>query len=785
MKANENKNTTKSARLNQALDGILIVLILIGMFYRFNWVNWNQDTQLHPDEYGLTNTLTSLKLPDSPAEYFNTRISPISPYDKYDLAGIKTSDGPDNRLRWGQWPIILIRAAAEASGNTSYGDLRLMGRSMSAAADFLSVILIYFIGKRLYGQRAGLLAAALASLAVMEIQQSHFMTVDNFGTFFCTLALYAAVRVAQQPIAVTCAEAQRGYRFNPKTWPWLGLFAVSFGMAMATKINLLPLAGMLAVAIFIGAADLKLRSQADLRRLAWIALAQLALAGLLSVLVFRVTQPMSFRAVTGDTSLLTWHLNQDWWDSMQVAQSESSGIGGGPPAEQWAARPALIFPLMNMVVWGMGLPLGLMAWYGFGRAAWQVGRRGKNWRAHALPLIWVGGYFLFMGTRWVKSIRYFLPIYPFLALLAAWALIDLWHLAAQRRGKRALAAGLAGVVLAGTLLYATVFVNAVYRQDHTRLQATEWIFENVPAPLMLKGASGAIPVGAGDGTQVDAQTPLLRTFRPPEELTLTTIDLNHVVNPGDQTAQLRLTLYPAEDESTPLLQVLIGVPAGSTERGQTVTADVPAVILSRDAAYTLKLEALDDGMVIFHQTVLANESWDEGLPVPFDGYDPFGSLYTGISIENRWNDDENKREMFLERLAQTDYIIVPSQRGVWSVARMQTMYPMTIDYYRALFGGQLGFELVAEFQSPFVFGPLQVSDVGGTLAWNKQPQLPLFNFNFFAAEEAFSVYDHPPVWIFKKTADFDIAKVAEILNQADLSSVVVQSPRDSHPAPIQ
>ena len=116
---------------------------------------------------------------------------------------------------------------------------------------------------------------------------------------------------------------------------------------------------------------------------------------------------------------------------------------------------------------------------------------------------------------------------------------------------------------------------------------------------------------------------------------------------------------------------------------------------------------------------------------------------------------------------------------------MQTMYPMTIDYYRALFGGQLGFELVAEFQSPFVFGPLQVSDVGGTLAWNKQPQLPLFNFNFFAAEEAFSVYDHPPVWIFKKTADFDIAKVAEILNQADLSTVVVQSPRDSHPVPIQ
>jgi hypothetical protein len=29
-----------------------------------------------------------------------------------------------------------------------------------------------------------------------------------------------------------------------------------------------------------------------------------------------------------------------------------------------------------------------------------------------------------MGTRWVKSVRYFLPIYPFLCLLAAWLLIE-------------------------------------------------------------------------------------------------------------------------------------------------------------------------------------------------------------------------------------------------------------------------------------------------------------------------------------------------------------------------
>ncbi len=110
------------------------------------------------------------------ADYFNTRISPISPYQKYDLDGNPTVSGPDNRMRWGQWPIILIRAAAELTDNTGYTELRLMGRSLSALADTLSLLLIFLIGRRLYSTRTGLLAAALSALAVMQIQQSHFMT---------------------------------------------------------------------------------------------------------------------------------------------------------------------------------------------------------------------------------------------------------------------------------------------------------------------------------------------------------------------------------------------------------------------------------------------------------------------------------------------------------------------------------------------------------------------------------------------------------------------------------
>jgi hypothetical protein len=541
--------------------------------------------------------------------------------------------------------------------------------------------MIFLIGRRLFNPSIGLTAAGLSSLAVMQIQQSHFMTVDNFGVLFSCLTMYAAVRIAQsKPITRADSggdEAQApasDYAVPRPAWGWYAAFGVAFGMALASRVNLLPLGGMLVLATFIAVADLHLRSQNDLIQIAWLAAALIAFGILVAAITFRLTQPMSFRARSGNTSILTVTPNTDWVESMVVARNESSGVGGGPPSEQWANRPAVIFPLMNMVVWGMGLPLGLAAWGGFAWAAWRVVRQGRDWKKHALPLVWVGGYFGYMGTRWVKSIRYFLPIYPFLCLLAAWALIELWNRGRDRgedaspRAKnpmpRLVMQGLGvlafGVVTLGTLTWAYAFVKAVYFNDHTRIQASHWIYQNVPA--------------------------------------------------------------------------------GS---------------------------------------VISNENWDESLPMPMDGYDPFGQLYHGVTMEVRWFDDEHKKDMFLENLPAVDYIFVPSQRGIWSTSRIPKTYPMTMEYYRALFNGQLGFDLVAMFDAPFQIGPLQISDVGGTLAWGHPPTIPVFDGSFFGAEEAFTIYDHPPVWIFKKRPDFDLDRARAILDTVDLSQVVIQSAREA------
>jgi len=779
--------------LKIAFQTLLVILIAVGIIFRFNWVNWSQGTNLHPDEYGLTNTLVQIQIPNSLNKYFNTRISPLSPYQKYDVAGQPTEGGADNRLRWGQLPITIIRFAGELTGNTGYDEIRLLGRSLSALADTLSLALLFLIGRRVYGEKIGLLATALSALSVMQIQQSHFMTVDNFGVLFTMCTMYCCVRIAQQP-CLKRAIVRHDYKPTSNGILWFVLFGIAFGMAMASRINLLPLAGMLLVATFISIVDLKLKKPGELGRIMFMSFLLLVLAGVVSLLTFRITQPMSFRAEAGDTMFFTIHLNPDWVESMKVAQNESNGIGGGPPSEQWANRPAIIFPWVNMVVWGMGIPLGLTAWAGFLWAGWRSFKWHRDWRIHLLFLVWVGGYFLFMGTRFVKSVRYFLPVYPFLSLFAAWLILNLWtlnseHMLRATKYRRIIRKGvvslLTGIVIAGTFTWALLFINAIYRHDHTRIQAAHWIYQNIPAPIQITLDTGKyrlnIPISAPDGILIDGEASFIQPFEPSTDGSLVLISVARPISLNNGYADLGVSIASDPFGQKKLGEVHIPINADSQEGLGTLKANLPQIPVIKGESYYLLVSTPRGNPVSLQKTIIANENWDEGLPMPLDGLNPFGGLYSGRTMEVRWYDDEKKLQMFVDNLTQVDYIILPSQRAIWSVCRIPLTYPMTMEYYRALFDGRLGFDLVAKFNSDFVIGPLHISDVGGTVAWEKTADLPLFNYNFLAAEEAFSVYDHPPVWIFKKRADFDINKVKQILESIDLTKVIIQSPREATP----
>ncbi len=185
-------------------------------------------------------------------------------------------------------------------------------------------------------------------------------------------------------------------------------------------------------------------------------------------------------------------------------------------------------------------------------------------------------------------------------------------------------------------------------------------------------------------------------------------------------------------------------------------------------------------------SVLATEHWDWAPPLRVDGKDPFGGMYRGLStssdgtLQLYHDDTPQKREALLNWLDEADYIIIGSNRLYASIVRLPTRYPLTVAYYRALFSGQLGFELVADFTSYPALGPFQFPDTEEPFPIPEAPyqyRAAPISVPMPPAEEAFSVYDHPRVLIFRKTAAYSRARAEALLPASLLDNVIWVTPK--------
>jgi len=154
------------------------------------------------------------------------------------------------------------------------------------------------------------------------------------------------------------------------------------------------------------------------------------------------------------------------------------------------------------------------------------------------------------------------------------------------------------------------------------------------------------------------------------------------------------------------------------------------------------------------RATIAVEHWDDVLPVPMRFGDAARAPgdYTLLTLPMYDADDTTKLETIVNVLHDADYIVLATQRLAAPITRLAARYPLSSRYYRALFDGQLGFELVASAANPIAFnGIVIVDDRFDGLA------PPLFTpsdalvWNWGYADESFTVYDHPMPLVFKKT----------------------------------
>ncbi len=443
-----------------------------------------EEQHLHPDERFLTMVTEALRWPEGVRGYFDTATSPLNPQNR----GFPF-------YAYGTLPIFLTKTVGDAAGQPGYDRIHIVGRLLSAGFDLLTVLLTFLLGRRLYGPGVGLLGALLLAVTVLPIQLAHFYTVDTFATAFVMLALVASVRVL---------DWGRGRDHV--------LLGAALGAGLACKASVAVLGVVAAAAILVRERGRERPDGSQPGVLRWIrrAAAGLGLALAVTLLVFRVLQPYTFRG----PGFFGLALDPAWVGSMRLVAELLSGLRDFPPGHQWTDRAPLWFPWANMVTVGMGPALGLAAWGGWLLAGWDLWRRRDRSPERVLLWIWVLVLFGYQGTRWVTSLRYFLPIYPALALFAASLLARAWGRARQAAGgagdrpagwagrwRPAAAAALAVLVVGGTLAWAWAFTS-IYRRPHSRIEASRWIYANVPPgtalavehwddalPLRLSGAS--------------------------------------------------------------------------------------------------------------------------------------------------------------------------------------------------------------------------------------------------------------------------------------------------------
>ena len=445
---------------------ILFLIIAAGALLRLYNIEWDEGLLAHPDERStIYYYAATLHWPKDLKTALDPRQSPLNPL--WDVANQRYRS-----YTYGHFPLYVLAGAANGlhelglraqemglNPETAQAliranhtpDLAYVGRMLMALADTATIYLVYLIARRMYGKKAGLLAAAFSAFTVLQIQLAHFFAVDPASAMFTFLALYGSIRMAQdrRPGAAVIA----------------GLGA---GLAVACKFSAAPIALAPVVAVVIAARRWpEERSQA---------IRHLVIAGLVAFVCFALTSPYVF---------LDFKL---FWKAVVTEQGGMvSGAADFPFTRQYRGTPPYIYFIEQQVRWGMGWPLGIVAVAGF---AWVLIRAA---RCRALPgeliiLSWIVPYFGLTGLFLAKFMRYMIPVTPLWALFGAGFLVRWSRGANQQISSKSAANGQIGklttaatvIALAGAILWALAFTGGVYGTEHTWITASEWIYEHVP-----------------------------------------------------------------------------------------------------------------------------------------------------------------------------------------------------------------------------------------------------------------------------------------------------------------
>lgn len=448
---------------------LMIIIFALGIFFRFNGLNWDSSHHLHPDERFLNMLINDMGFPNSWSEYFSPKLSPINPrnYSR-------------DFFVYGNWPITLSKFINVTTGSLGLEEIALVGRKLSAIADSLVIIVVFLTASSFQKNlklsknhflsiKAPYWAALAYALFVLSIQQSHFFTTDTFLNLFCATSLYFAIKYLEK-------NQKNIYQIA-----WLFISGIFLGWGIGSKITAFLFLPLILTIIFIK--NLKLESISWLKSFIKIFIHSLLFL-LISYFSLRFVSPYMFSSA----DFFDVRIEPKLIDNLKQLKTFEGDDVWYPPAIQWINRP-FTFGITNLAVFGIGLGsfffliLGMIRTTKYLKKYYQdtivkITGKSKNLKSADkffffifFLIAWLISIIVYYSSQFVASSRYFLPLYPYFAILIGFGIDWLLDNKCWRKIKI--------VIILSSLLVWPLLFNNIYQNTHSRVQASQWIYQNI------------------------------------------------------------------------------------------------------------------------------------------------------------------------------------------------------------------------------------------------------------------------------------------------------------------
>lgn len=399
---------------------LLILILILSLILRLYKQNWDNFQLQHPDERALLMWADTLN--------FQKNLEPPS-------------------FNYGSFPLYLLKVTSDIfAPSKSIFEQASRARTMSALVDTGTVFLIYILAINL-GLTSGvaLISSLLYSISFFPIQNAHFFIVDPFLTFAFLLSSIILVRILRKPkiVLFILLGASLALAFSIKFTAIIFILAVVI-VLLASRQKIVFIITTLIFVLF---------THSILMPFAYNWAYSLLPHSGISTKIYLNTKPLQ---------LLSTFINPKFIQDISLQTQMSSDPFIFPYTLQYVTTTPYLYFLAQIFFWGLGPIVFLLTFYGLFNI--------KNYK-YLLPVLLVNLlFFLVIGRSSVKFMRYLLPLYPLLTILAGAGLMAIY-----KKTNRVIFTA----ILLITIFYSTLFFT-IYFQPNTRISAESWARLNIP-----------------------------------------------------------------------------------------------------------------------------------------------------------------------------------------------------------------------------------------------------------------------------------------------------------------